>query len=223
VSAALDFVDCVDVMAVLLGRAADIEITEKVLEAAASNHRGEQLLRLLLDRAGQSVTITQAVCNSFCGMRLLAFLERGGPVQIGYDIYKAAVSCGSKEMVQELTIRMKNIEVTEELLVAAAANFLDVFKIFLGRSRPEVITDEVLKVVIESHYWAFRRGCKKKITVQVAISAAARKIDAGPTIKIPLEQAVDIEITEEVVKKTSEIRSDESCWRCSWRDYSIIC
>ncbi|KIM73983.1 hypothetical protein PILCRDRAFT_715467 [Piloderma croceum F 1598] len=209
--------ECVDIMTLFLGRAVTVEITEKVLEAAARSFYGAGLLQLLLDRLGHSATITEAVikasvCNGCDGMFLLALLEKHGPIQMTDDIFKAAVSHGSKEMVQELMSRMENVEVTEELLVAASANRTEVFTVFLRRSGSEVVTDEVLKAVIENNESAasgtlaeiFRQGYRKKIPEQVAISAAARRFKAIHIMKVLLKQGVDIEITEEVVKKAAE-------------------
>ena len=211
----------VDIMSLFLGRAETVEITEKVLEAAAGHFYGAQMLKLLLDRLGHSVTITEAVIKASVshindGMSLLALLEKHGPIQITDDIFKAAVSHGSNEMVQELMSRMGNVEITEKLLVAASENPMEVFTVFLRRSGSEVVTDEVLKAVIEHNQSVaserlteiFLRGYQKKIPEQVAISAAACEFEAINIMKVLLEQGVDIEITEEVVKKASE---NEEC------------
>ena len=116
------------VLAAVLARYADIEITEAVLKAAAGNQKeSKEVMKLLLAR-DSNIKITKAVLTAAAGnwrgkdvMELL--LARDANIEITEVVLTAvAGNWRGKDVMELLLARDANIEITEAVVVAAAAN-----------------------------------------------------------------------------------------------------
>ncbi|KIM73976.1 hypothetical protein PILCRDRAFT_92806 [Piloderma croceum F 1598] len=222
-----------EMLQLLLERGGRTKVMEEVLLATARHWNCNEPVPVLLS-AGENVNyvmITEEVLvavmgNLDYGNAVQSIIDRTSPVDLTNKVLEAAAGNrkNAKEMIQMLFDRLGKARITEGVVKAAVGNFgsgmhlLALFEeqVFLRRSGSEVVTDEVLKAVIDNNESAasgtlaeiFRRGYQKKIPEQVAISAAACEFQAIHIMKVLLEQGVDIEITEEVVKTAAE---NEEC------------
>lgn len=111
----------------------DFDVTEAVIQAAASNDRyGMEVMRTLLGVPGQKVKITEAIAvavasNKNSGQSLMRFLldEKGLDVPITEIVIKAAASngfSGAEVMWILLDRRGEQVEITDDVVKAAASN-----------------------------------------------------------------------------------------------------
>ncbi|OGM50248.1 hypothetical protein ABOM_001042 [Aspergillus bombycis] len=123
-------------MCLLLDRQDNLEVpvTERVLEEVALNPRcGEKIMRILLDRRQKDIQITEdlmewiADMSDFTpGISTLVLQYLGATVPLNQNIIESFVRRAPGEVVELLLqIRGDEIQITEELLVAAATRYHD--------------------------------------------------------------------------------------------------
>ncbi|OBT38762.1 hypothetical protein VE00_11121 [Pseudogymnoascus sp. WSF 3629] len=109
----------------------DVMITKEVVkEAARNSESGTEVMKLLLDRRGDYVAITEGmvriIARSFHHEVLALFLDlRGDDVKITDEVVKAAAGNyqSGKEVIELLLDRQgHDVTITEEVVKAAAGN-----------------------------------------------------------------------------------------------------
>jgi hypothetical protein len=140
------------VLAAILARYADIEITEAVLKAAAGNQKkSKEVMKLLLAR-DSNIKITKAVLTAAAGnsdgkdvMKLL--LAWGADIEITEAVLMAAAgNSNGKDVMELLLARDANIEITEAVLTAAAGNSngKGIMKLLLTRDTNIEVTEAMV-------------------------------------------------------------------------------
>ena len=179
-----------EMMALLLDRGDQIQITEDIVKAVARNWEdGKELMTLLLDRRGDQIQITEdvveaAASNEENGKGVMALLldRRSDQLQITEDIVKAAVSnrgMGKEMMALLLDRRGDQIEVTSETMAMTCKNF--------DSKLAELLLD--------------RRGDQIQITEDVVKAAASNVGNGKEVMALLLDRRGDqIQITEDIVK-----------------------
>ena len=187
------------VLAAVLARYADIEITEAVLKAAAGNkNKSKEVMKLLLAR-DSNIKITKAVLTAAAAaaaagnwhgkdvMELL--LARDANIEITEAVLTTAAAGNwhGKDVMELLLARDANIEITEAVLTAAAGNWRskDVMELLLARDANIEITEAVL-------------------------TAAAGNSNGKDVMELLLARDTNIEVTEAmVVAATANKKGDE--------------
>jgi hypothetical protein len=205
-------------------KAERIEITEKVVKAAAGNTgNGKEVMELLLDRRGAEVQITEAVVKAAAGntgngkvvMELLLD-RRGAEVQITEEVVKAAAGNewnGKEVMKLLLDRRGAEVRITREVVKAAAGNQWngkEVIALLLNQRGAEVyITKEVVKAAAGNigngkevmGLLLDRRGAEVQITEAVVKAATGNTGNGKEVMSLLFDQReAEVQITEEVVK-----------------------
>jgi hypothetical protein len=213
------------VMRILLGPSMNknnILVTERVLEAAASNHvrpNGEEVMKLLLEKQGPD-TITKEVIDNALGnlyntrkiMKVL--LEKRADIRITEDLVKVVASrsgLGAPIMELFLEERDADIVITEDLMraVCAGQHGKEVMMLLLEKRGADVIiTEEMVIRMVELGKKVMmslleKREAEVAITEEV-VKAAARSWwggGAGEVMMLLLEKrGAEVVITEEVVR-----------------------
>ena len=204
-------------------RGADVQITDKVVEAAAGNGRsGKDIITLLLDRRGADVQITEkavevAAGNDWSGKDIITLLldRRGADVQITEGVIVAAAGngrSGKDIMTLLLDRRGADVQITEKAVEAAAGNYWsgkDIITLLLDRRGADVqITEKVVQAAA-GNYWSGkdiitllldRRGADVQITEGVIVAAAGNSRSGKDIITLLLDRkGADVQITEKVV------------------------
>ncbi|KAL2104518.1 hypothetical protein VUR80DRAFT_198 [Thermomyces stellatus] len=158
-------------MALLLDkRGGDVEITEKVVKAAAGNEDcGEEVMALLLDKRGGDVEITEEVVKAAAGNRgngkevtALLLEKRGDGVEITKEVVKAAAGnedCGEKVMTFLLRQRLSSVKASidkEVYLTASGCGQLAVIDLLSRHFSHCPIKDEWLTTA--KFYMAAKNG-----------------------------------------------------------------
>ncbi|KIM92814.1 hypothetical protein OIDMADRAFT_107066 [Oidiodendron maius Zn] len=200
-----------------------IQVTEEVVKTAAENSSsGKDVIKLLLDRRGDEVKITdkvvEAAARNYNGKDVLTFLldRRGDEVKITDKITDkvveaAARSYNGKDVLTLLLDRRGDeVNITDEVVQAAAGNEdggIGVMKLLLDRRGDEVkITDEVVQAAAGNEDGVMkllldRRGDEVKITDKVVQAAAGNEYGGTGVMKLLLDRRGDeVKITDEVVK-----------------------
>jgi hypothetical protein len=204
------------VMALLLDwRAADVMITEEVVDAAARNHsNGKEVITLLLERQGVEAAIPKEMVVSIVenfDQSVVALLldQRGADVVITEEVAASSRYNGKEVIALLLDRRGAEIVITEDVLKAAASNSKEVMALLLDRRGAEVvITEEVVKAAASSYYngkevialLLDRRGAEFVITEEV-LKATAGNYNGKEKMTLLLDRrGAEIVITEEVLK-----------------------
>ncbi|KAF2176770.1 hypothetical protein K469DRAFT_645244 [Zopfia rhizophila CBS 207.26] len=178
-----------EMMRLLLERREDeVQITEKVVKAAAGNESsGQEIMRLLLERRGYEVHITEEVVKAAAGNRrsgkgvITVLLERrGDEVHITEEVVKAAVGnkwSGKGVMTLLLQRKENEVQITEEAVIQIVRRF-----------------DKAVTMLLLE-----RRGSKTQITEE-AVVQIARRFDEEVTMLLLERREDEVQITEEVVK-----------------------
>lgn len=221
----------VELMGLLLDQRGDeIQITERVLRAAASNTRhGVKVMKTLLERKGDGIAITEGVLdtvatNKHNGAEMMKHLLNlpSHQVPINEAVLKAAVSNNrwDNAIVELLFDRQGGqITLTEEVVKAAVGNptaAKEMTGLLLDRRGAEVvITDAVLKAAVGNRchssileYLFDRRGeqIRNSNTVMsedVVKAAISNPFEAERMISVLFDRcgdAIAIAITEDVLK-----------------------
>jgi hypothetical protein len=193
-------------------RGGTIEVTEKVVRAAAENSKsGPQIIKLLLDRRGSEMLAVVAQGSIKEMENLLNY--QGGRLKVTEEVVKAAAGnakSGKQVMKLLLDRRGDEVKITEEVVNAAARNSESgpqIIKLLFDRRGDEVkITYKVRKAAEENtrsgkqmkrllDHW--RRGEAEEL-----VEAAAGNTRSGKKgMKLLLDRRGDeARITEEVVE-----------------------
>ncbi|CAI7644417.1 unnamed protein product [Penicillium bialowiezense] len=229
-------VDCVSalassfppkVLATLLNRRGnEIQITDEIVAAAASNEYGKETISLLFDQRESEVHITEQVLvaaagNGNHGRKILSLLleRRGGDIKITPSVMEAASqNFGSGEMIMRLLVDrcLECFDVSTEGLTAVAEFYKQTAMAALLHQRGNeiTITDQVVEGAaknIEHSTKVMRllldqRGDEVKITERIVVYAIENH--RGPDnnqSRMVLQLLVDkrgqeVKITEKVVK-----------------------
>jgi len=205
-----------EVMALLLDRrGADVQITQEVVVTAARNFNGKEVMTLLLDRRSADIQITQevvvvAASNEESGKEVIALLlDRR--VQIMQEAVTAIVQYFDINIVILLLNRYSvDVQITQEVVVAAAGNFnsKEVIALLLDRCGVDVqITQEVVVAAAGNFngkevmaLLLDRRGADVQITQEVVVAAAGNYFNGKDIMTLLLDRrGADVHITQQVV------------------------
>jgi ankyrin repeat protein len=159
-----------------------IQITDKVIEAAAANpESGKEVMMLLLDRRGDEIKITDEVvkiaAENWSSREVMALLldRRGDEVKITDEVVKAAAGnyrSGREVMMLLLDRRGDEVKITEKVVEAAAGNYgsgEEVMELLLDRCGDEVkITEKVLKAAAHGGQEGVLRLLNQRFAVDVS-------------------------------------------------------
>ncbi|KAK1250203.1 hypothetical protein MKX08_010206 [Trichoderma sp. CBMAI-0020] len=180
-----------DSLDLLLDHSNDIKITEKMVQAAANNQYGPQILQLLLERRGHEVTATEdifkAAADNKHGPEAISLLldKYGNELSITEDIFKAAVANWSDRTLETVSLlldkRGHEFKITGDIVKAAVTG---------GQC-----ADEVLSLLLD------KRGREFKITEDIVKSAAANRRKAKKLMLLLLnKRGHEFKITEDIVR-----------------------
>ncbi|KAJ5683416.1 ankyrin [Penicillium macrosclerotiorum] len=202
-----------DVLQLLLDRRGeDIQITEEVVKAAASNPFSNKVLELLLDRRGEDIQITEtviisAIRNFRTPMLQLLLDRRGEDIQITEEIVNTAAFNRSKDALQLLLDRRgEDIQITEEIVNTATSNPSSaVLQLLLDRRGEDIqITEDIVNIATSNPSSAVlqllldRRGEDIQITEDIVNIATSNPSSA--VLQLLLDRrGEDIQITEDIV------------------------
>lgn len=186
-----------DLMERLLDRtdkkALSAEMTALLLDLANNidaSHDVEMMTLLL--RQAESSAITKevffaAILNYRCEYVLPMLLERGNTIAITKDVLNLALPRLQSDVMWKVLARMETVDVTGEVLEAAAAN--------------EFCGDAIVKKLLQEAEWT-------KLPVGVVISAMSN-LRKGEEVMLALEQSFGpIEMTEHMLLLLLRTRSD---------------
>uniref|UniRef100_L2FI68 Ankyrin repeat and sam domain containing protein 6 n=1 Tax=Colletotrichum fructicola (strain Nara gc5) TaxID=1213859 RepID=L2FI68_COLFN len=185
-----------------------IWLTEGIARVAAQDIcSGEKVVELLLsERANVMVTETlvETITGSFSSICLRLLLDRQGQeIQVTNEIVKAAAgneSSGEQVMRLLLGRRGEEVKVTEEVVKAAASNELSgvrLMNLLLNRRGAEVkVTEEVVKAAARNsssgekmmRLLLNRRGAEVKVTEEVVKAAAGNSSSGEKVTKLLLDR-----------------------------------
>jgi CMP-2-keto-3-deoxyoctulosonic acid synthetase/DNA polymerase III delta prime subunit len=197
--------------------------TTRALEAAAGNvWNGEEVMKLLLDRHGDRITITKkmvdAAAGNWKGNGVMALLlnRRGDQITITDEAVSSIAGKFDKEvMVLLLNCQGDKITITEGVVRAAAGNMSNgegVMKILLDRLGDQITITKELVTVTAENWWngdevmkllLDRRGDQITITDET-VSSIAGRFDEEVMALLLARQGDKITITEKVLKATAE-------------------
>ena len=132
-------------MQLILDRMQDMEITEKILLAAAGNDQfGDRLVGLLLDRAdlpnGIGPLLEEAAGNSTSGLEIIALLQRRvGNIKVTQEAMRRAAQKGSIQTMKFL-LDHNSAPITEAIVLGAIRHGLGMLRLVLDRAVDFVIT-----------------------------------------------------------------------------------
>jgi ribosomal protein S16 len=189
------------------------------VDAARNVKFGATLTALLLDRRGDSISMTQevivAAAQNDNGKEVMALLldQRGDEVQITQEVVITAAKNGfnGKEiMALLLDQRGDEVQITQEVVVAAAQNFdKEVMALLLNQRGDEVqITHKVVVAAAQNPYngkevmtlLLNQRGGEVLITHKVVVAAAQNPYNGKEVMALLLDQrGGEVQITQEIV------------------------
>ncbi|KAE8366416.1 hypothetical protein BDV27DRAFT_91676 [Aspergillus caelatus] len=221
----------IEVISVLLDEF-DEKVTTRVLEAAARNRgNGEEVIKFLLVRLGDQITVTKDVViaagenwENGEGVMKLLLEYRGDQIKIDEEVVIAAAANrgNAKGVFKVLLDYQDQIIITEEVVKAAAGNRWNavvLMTLLLDRRTDQVkITEEVL--IAAAGNWGSGEGVLNllfdylgdeiEVTEDVLISAAGNWANGEAVMKLLLRRrGAQVMVTEEVLKATVSNRGNK--------------
>ncbi|KAM0168684.1 hypothetical protein ACHAPF_010749 [Botrytis cinerea] len=130
----------------------NVEVTEEVVKAAASNYYGESIMKLILEKREEIIIteeVLKAAARNYYGKKILELiLEKREEVIITEEILKTAASNYNGEKIMELILeKREEVIITEKVLKAAVSNKYgkEIMEIILEKREEVIITEEVLE------------------------------------------------------------------------------
>ncbi|KAK1654096.1 heterokaryon incompatibility protein-domain-containing protein [Colletotrichum phormii] len=215
-------------------RGGEVNITDKVVEAAARNREsGAQIIELLLDRRGGEVNITDKVVedatrNRESGAQIIELLldRRGGEVNITDKIVEDATrnrESGAQIIELLLDRRGGEVNITDKVVEDATRNResgAQIIELLLDRRGREVnITNRV--VIAAAENWESgaqiiellldRRGGEVNITDKVVEAAARNRESGAQIIELLLDRrGGEVNITDKIVEDATRNRESSA-------------
>ncbi|KAM0135480.1 hypothetical protein ACHAP3_005065 [Botrytis cinerea] len=195
----------------------NVEVTEEVVKAAASNYYEESIMKLILEKRGEEIIITEevlkaATSNEYKGKDIMEFIlvKRGEEIIITEEILKAAASNkrNGKDIMELILEKRGEVIITEEVLKAAASNYYgeSIIKLILEKQGEAIITEEVLKAAVSNQYNSkeiielILEKREEVIITEEILKAAVSNYWGDSIIKLILEKREEVIITEEILK-----------------------
>ncbi|KAM0158435.1 hypothetical protein ACHAPG_004113 [Botrytis cinerea] len=192
----------------------NVEVTEEVVKAAASNYNGEKIMELILEKREEVIIteeILKAAASNYGGKKIMELiLEKREEVIITEKVLKAAASNDyyGKEIIELILEKREEVIITEKVLKAAASNEYygkEIIELILEKREEVIITEEILKAAISNYYGKKimklileKRG--EIIITEEILKAAASNYYGESIMKLILEKRGEVIITEEVLK-----------------------
>jgi len=192
----------IQVIRLLLDRSVDIEITAEVIRAATSDWKnGLEMMGILLEQRKPIIVteeMVKAIGTEGRSEVLQAILERGSEIITTAEMVRIVVEGHDGTTANAFFDRAKGIEVTEELVEAAMKN--DIYgkytiKLLLEKSRLRTATEGMILEILTAPVGRKRRG----LYIDRVDMKEYQFKERAVTLGILLEQAEEIQVTEEAV------------------------
>ncbi|UKZ63248.1 uncharacterized protein TrAtP1_004476 [Trichoderma atroviride] len=220
----------------ILDHSDEIKITEEMVQAAARNYYGPQVLQLLLEKRGHDITVTKdilkAAADSHHGPEAIILLldKYGHQFSITDDIVESAVArtYRAKEVLSLLLDkRGHEFSITDDIVKSAVARTYrakEVLSLLLDKRGHEFqITNDIVKSAVANECLAKevlslllnQRGHEFTITEDIVKSAVANEGDQWPSSDDNILEMVtllldkrghEFIITEEIIKEAVQNR-----------------
>ena len=186
-----------ELLQLILNRVADLEITEKILLAAASNRFfGDQLVGLLLDRVDRLVlldsVLSEAAGNYTFGLELILLLQRRvGSINVTPEALERAARQGS---IRTMTFLLEHTSapITEAVIMEAIRgciypNYVEKVQLLLDRATNLPVTRQMVDMAtryscLECLALIWQRACRIEMTEDVARDLAQAAISSAGAV-----------------------------------------
>lgn len=210
-----------ETLSLLLDHSNGIHITDEMVQDVAKNLQGSEIMRLLFEKRGHGITITEDLVKAAIGNRnykpeiIFLMLDRY-EYNITEGIIKAAV--GNWDHGLEITSmllkkREHEFDVTEDIVKVAVGNWrhgLEITSLLLDRRGHEFrITEDIVKAAVANRgdnglgitsLLLNRRGHEFNITEDVVKAAVTNENTEGVLSLLLDKRGYEIDITEDIVK-----------------------
>ncbi|EMR82326.1 putative het domain protein [Botrytis cinerea BcDW1] len=192
----------------------NVEVTEEVVKAVASNYYGESIMKLILEKRGEEIIITEEALkaiasNEYAGEDIMELiLEKREEIIITEEVLKAAASNHSGGKILELILeKREEIIITEKVLRAAANNYYgeEILELILKKRGEVIITEEVLNAAAHNYNGGkilelILEKREEIIITEKVLEAAASNYNGEKILELILKKRGEVIITEEVLK-----------------------
>ncbi|KAM0130592.1 hypothetical protein ACHAO1_007831 [Botrytis cinerea] len=191
----------------------NVEVTEEVVKAVASNYYGgEDIMELILEKREEIIIteeVLKAAASNHSGRKILELiLEKREEIIITEKVLKAAANNYYGEKILELILeKREEIIITEKVLKAAANNYYGekMLELILKKRGEVIITEEVLNAAAHNYNGGkilelILEKREEIIITEKVLEAAANNYNGEKILELILKKRGEVIITEEVLK-----------------------